>query len=91
MKHFCIDIDVEYDGHYVPAVAGKLALVDGKSILLGRKPARVDGFKIWKFVSHEWRDITYIFEPKELEQRKAEYLVYLEEERDGQALADDAS
>lgn len=78
--NYTIDIDVEYEGHYVPERKGKMNFFSGK--YEGSEPARIDGFQIFKFDGQKWHDITFMFEPKELAQRRSEYLTIKEEERE---------
>lgn len=97
MKHFTIDIDVDFDGEYVPGKRGRMAIVQDENgnwgpRWIGRVPARIDGFKIVKWNGKEWIDISHIFDPKELKQRELEYLSYKEEEREQEGFStDDAS
>lgn len=77
---FTFDIDVIMEGVYRSEVAGRYDALDKKWI--GRIPARIENFRILKYNGHGWIDITHVFEPKELEQRRNEYLTYLEERKD---------
>ncbi len=77
---FDIDIEVCYGGRYIPKKDSKFDAWSGNWV--GGAPSRIDGFKIFKYDGHYHRDITHIFEPKELKQREQEYLTYLEEQRE---------
>ncbi len=82
---FEIDIEVVYSGTYVPAKQSKFDAWSGNWI--GGSPSRIEGFKIFKYDGHSYKEITNWFEPEELKQREQEYLTYIEEQRENDAEA----